>query len=192
MSHADEFALLLDIFNEFPLHELIIHPRTREDYYKHIPNWESFAYGYERSRAGVCYNGDLYTKGDFELLVNQFPQLEKVMFGRGILRCPGIISSIKYGLEMKKEQLHGFHDELYERYKETLPGEKPVLCKMKELWSYLIHSFEYDAKIEKKLKKSQKCAEYDSIIQRLFSEYDLCLCNGGEDGQIYKNPINRR
>ncbi len=94
MSHADEFALLLDIFNEFPLHELIIHPRTREDSYKHIPNRESFAYGYERSRAGVCYNGDLYTKGDFELLVNQFPQLEKVMFGRGILRCPGDRKSV--------------------------------------------------------------------------------------------------
>ena len=174
MSHADEFALLLDIFNEFPLYELIIHPRTREDYYKNTPNRESFAYGYERSRAKVCYNGDLYTKRDFDLLVNQFPQLEEVMFGRGILRCPGIISSIKYGTEMKKEKLHEFHNELYERYKETLPGEKPVLCKMKELWSYLIHSFEYDIKIEKKLKKAQKCAEYETIIQKLFSEYDLC------------------
>ena len=93
---------------------------------------------------------------------------------------------------MTKEKLQGFHDELFERYKETLPGEKPVLCKMKELWSYLIYSFEYDAKIEKRLKKTQKCAEYESIIQRLFSEYDLCGWSGGENGQIYKYTINRR
>lgn len=36
LKDAGEFDELLDIFNEFPVYELIIHPRTREDYYKNI------------------------------------------------------------------------------------------------------------------------------------------------------------
>lgn len=31
---AEEFEALLDIYNQYPLEELIIHPRTREDYYR--------------------------------------------------------------------------------------------------------------------------------------------------------------
>ena len=46
---------------------------------------------------------------------------------------------------------------------------------MKELWSYMIHSFEYDSRIEKRIKKAQKLIEYDDIIRELFSGYGLIL-----------------
>lgn len=173
MERADEFEHLMDIFNEFPIHELIIHPRTREDYYNNVPDLDAFSYGYEKSRSVVCYNGDIVTKQDFDSITERFPELEEVMLGRGILRNPGIIRFIKDGTIMKKDELLAFHDELYERYKETLYGDKTVLFKMKEMWSYLIHSFAYDAKIEKKIKKAQKLIEYDILIRELFSKYEL-------------------
>ena len=37
----------------------------------------------------------------------------------------------------------------------------------------MIHSFNYEPKIEKKIKKSQKLSEYEFVIQTLFSKYDL-------------------
>ncbi len=184
MQTADEFEYLMEIFNEFPIHELIIHPRTREDFYHHLPNMDAFSYGYEKSQSPVCYNGDIFSKLDFDALVKQFPDIENVMFGRGILRYPGIIRLIQNGSVMKKEELRSFHDELYERYKETLYGDKTVLFKMKELWSYMLHSFEYDTKIEKRIKKTQKLTEYETVIRELFLNYELCAY-GGNDGEIH-------
>lgn len=174
MESSGEFAGLLSVYNQFPLHELIIHPRTREDYYKNVPDMEAFSYGYETSRTDVCYNGDIFTKEAYDSLTGRFPGLPSVMLGRGILRDPGLVCRILHGTGPEKDVLLQFHDEIYEGYRAELSGERPVLFKMKELWSYMIHSFRYDAKIEKMLKKSQKLSEYDLVIQKLFAEYDLC------------------
>ena len=76
---------------------------------------------------------------------------------------------------MKKEKLLEFHNMIYESYRLNLYGDKTVLFKMKELWSYMIHSFQYDNRIEKRIKKAQKLLEYDNIIQELFSGYGLIL-----------------
>ncbi len=175
LREADEFNELLDIFNEFPVYELIIHPRTREDYYKNKPDLVAFEKGYDHSRAEVCYNGDIYTKEYYQSLICRFPELNSMMFGRGILRYPGLIGFIKDGTVMKKEKLLEFHNIIYESYKQYLYGDKTVLFKMKELWSYLIHSFQYDIGIEKRIKKAQKLLEYDDIIRELFSGYGLIL-----------------
>jgi tRNA-dihydrouridine synthase len=165
----------LDIFNEFPVYELIIHPRTREDYYKNIPNLVAFEKGYNRSKANVCYNGDIFSKENYHSIISRFPELGSMMFGRGILRYPGLIRFIKDRTVMKKHELLEFHNMIYESYRQHLYGDKTVLFKMKELWSYMIHSFEYDSMIEKRIKKAQKLIEYDDIIRELFSGYGLIL-----------------
>ncbi len=175
MESPEEFKSLMRIFNQFPIYELIIHPRTREDYYKNKPDLNAFSYGYETSNTKLCYNGDLFTKEKVDIITGQYPELESLMFGRGILRYPGLIPYIREGIVMEKEKLREFHDHIYERYHEDLYGDKTVLFKMKELWSYMIHSFEYDSKIEKKIKKSQKRSEYDIAVRELFSGYRLIL-----------------
>lgn len=175
LKDAGEFDELLDIFNEFPVYELIIHPRTREDYYKNIPNLVAFEKGYNRSKANVCYNGDIFSKENYHSIISRFPELGSMMFGRGILRYPGLIRFIKDRTVMKKHELLEFHNMIYESYRQHLYGDKTVLFKMKELWSYMIHSFEYDSMIEKRIKKAQKLIEYDDIIRELFSGYGLIL-----------------
>lgn len=47
MEDPEEFESLIRIFNQFPIFELIIHPRIREDYYKNQPNMKVFSYGYD-------------------------------------------------------------------------------------------------------------------------------------------------
>lgn len=173
MQSEQEFEKIMEIYNQFPIHELIIHPRTREDYYKNIPHMESFSYGYEKSNTEVCYNGDLFTKEKYKEVEMKFPKLSSVMLGRGILRNPGLIGDIKKEQTMSRETLKEFHDDLYERYKEHLYGDKTVLFKMKELWNYLIYSFGCDEKMGKRIKKAQRLYEYDDIIKEIFSR-DVC------------------
>ena len=44
----EEFEELLEIYNKYPLKELIIHPRIQTDYYKNSPNLEVFAMAWKR------------------------------------------------------------------------------------------------------------------------------------------------
>ena len=173
--HEEEFYEILDLFNRFPIKRLMIHPRIQKEFYNGKPHMEQFAYAYENSKNPLCYNGDIFTKEDYNSLISRFPELNFMMFGRGILRYPGLICLIKDGTVMKREKLLEFHNMIYESYRQNLYGDKTVLFKMKELWSYMIHSFQYDNRIEKKIKKVQKLFEYDDIIQELFSGYGLIL-----------------
>ena len=170
---AEEFPILLSIFNRFPISELIVHPRTREDFYQNTPDMQAFSYAINHSANVLCYNGDIFSKEDYKHLMARYPSLSSVMLGRGILQNPAVIASIKEENLPEKETIQEFVTELCERYREELYGERPVLFKMKELWHYLIQSFDADEKIAKKIKKAQKISEYEITVKELFSNYDL-------------------
>lgn len=170
---AEEFPILLSIFNRFPISELIVHPRTREDFYQNTPDMQAFSYAMDHSKNVLCYNGDIFSKEDYKHLMARYPSLSSVMLGRGILQNPAVIASIKGEKLPKKETIKEFVTELCERYREELYGERPVLFKMKELWHYLIQSFDADEKIAKKIKKAQRISEYEITVKELFSNYDL-------------------
>ena len=89
MVSPDEFTGLLEIYNRYPLKELILHPRVRTDYYKNTPNMPAFGSGFDGSRAPVCYNGDIFTVSGYETLCGDYPELDRVMLGRGIISNPG-------------------------------------------------------------------------------------------------------
>ena len=50
MEDEDEFEHLLEIYNKFPVTELIIHPRVQTDYYKNKPRMEYFLKALEISK----------------------------------------------------------------------------------------------------------------------------------------------
>ncbi len=195
MEEEEEWEKLLAIYNRFPLEELIVHARVREDYYKKPVRGEAFAKAYEQSKCPVCYNGDVFTVEDYIQLTERFPKLEAVMLGRGLLRNPGLAQGIcrsgkskalvnnpsgsvcdEEGYDTKSskyfEKLHAFHDELYTGYQQILSGDRNVLFKMKEFWSYLLCSFPDMEKQLKKLHKLKTCAEYESWLRILFQGID--------------------
>lgn len=63
-----------------------------------------------------------------------------------------------------------FHKEVLAGYQEILSGDRNVLFKMKELWSYMDNLFEGGEKIKKKIKKSERLDEYQSYVETLFDE----------------------
>lgn len=121
----------------------------------------------------LCYNGNLFTVEDYESAAKQFPKTDAFMFGRGLIANPGLVGELRTGKKMEKGILRSFHDEIYQEYKELLSGDRNVLFRMKELWNYMIVSFANCEKYAKKIKKAQKCSEYEAVISSLFAEQDL-------------------
>lgn len=171
----EEFEELLRIYNQYPLEELIIHPRIQKDFYNNRPNLEVFSKAVKISRNPVCYNGDLFSKEDYDAFVGNFPNVPCVMMGRGLIGSPGLVGRIKDGTGVTKETLRAFHDRLYRDYQAVLSPEKVVLCKMKEVWSYMLGgSFKNADAYAKKIRKVQSPAEYQLLVSKLFREEELC------------------
>lgn len=170
---ADEFYKLIEIYNKYPLEELIIHPRTREDFYGNTPNLEVFKDALKLSKHSICYNGDIFTLNSYNEIINEFPEVNKVMLGRGILANPGLIGEIKNNEFANKEIIKMFHDEIFENYTILLNEDKNAMYRMKELWGYMSHIFTNNKKYYKKIKKAQKAIDYKNAVNSLFIEQDI-------------------
>ena len=164
----EEFHRLLEIYKKYPLEELIIHPRVQTDYYKNTPNWEMYRLAYEQGKEDLCYNGDIFTKEDYEAFMSVFPETECIMLGRGIIRNPALVEVLEGNHSSKKEALMGFHDMIYDEYQRISSGDRNVLFKMKEFWCYLGTSFEGTEKIMKKIKKTEKLRDYEVYVKAMF------------------------
>lgn len=173
MVTPDEFYGLLNIYNQYHLKRLIIHPRLRTDYYRNTPDWEMFRHGLKNSTNRVCYNGDIFTADDFRRLSRSYPELDEVMLGRGIIANPGLAGEIKTGRPVDKKQLREFHQLLYQGYRGIMSGDRNVLFKMKEIWASMIQIFADSETYGKKIKKAQHLTEYEAVVGRIFSELDI-------------------
>jgi tRNA-dihydrouridine synthase len=178
MEDPEEFGPLLEIYNRYPIEELIIHPRLQTDYYKNHADWETFRQGLAGSKNPVCYNGDLFTVEDYEKWKREFPQVEAVMLGRGLIANPGLAGMLRDGTTLSKDTFRAFHDRLCEEYTTLKIGDRNVLFKMKELWHYMIYLFPDHKKLEKKIKKAQNLSAYRAAVDCLFAERPL-LPDGG-------------
>lgn len=168
----EEFPELMEIFNRYPIRELIVHPRLRTDFYKNTPDRESFGYAVKESRAPLCYNGDIFTQEAFRSAASRFPSVEHVMLGRGLLANPALAERIR-GIEeapLTSSRLAAFHRVLYEGYRLAIPEERNVLFKMKEMWTYLICMFPEADRYGKKIKKAKSAGEYEAAVAALFRE----------------------
>lgn len=169
MYDTTEFSELLDIFEQFPLEELIIHPRLREEFYTGSPHREVFCEAAARAKNKLCYNGDLFLKGQLDAFKKEEPDVEQVMLGRGVLRNPGLLQLAEEGCMPDKMLIKEFHDKLYRDYRDVMPGDRPTLFKMKELWFYMGTLFTgWDETYAKQIRKCSRLSEYEQIVKQIF------------------------
>ena len=134
---------LLRIYNRYPLSEVIIHPRTRKEYYKGTPHRDVFRKMLEESVNPVCYNGDLHSAEDCRALMREFPadrypKLKGIMIGRGLLADPPLFRELQGGSALTEAECRSFTDALYQNYRAAIDGgDLNILHKMKEMWTYL-------------------------------------------------------
>lgn len=230
IERPEEGYTLMKIYNQYPISEVIIHPRTRKEYYKGEPHLDVFSELLAMSQHPVCYNGNLFTVRDYEQFRARFPQVERVMIGRGVLADPGLMrrlkslehaqktekinfenndidldgqsrdigwnDSIKSGQDHDeirrtgfeiyrtgKQELRAFHDTIFRQYREIFDEDKNAIFHMKELWSYLVHSFEGSEPYAKKLRKTSSLNEYRCEVGNLFR-----ACSLYPDGPVQWRP----
>jgi len=171
--NPEEFYYLIEIFNKYPMEELIIHPRIQKDFYKNTPNLSIFNEALSASKNPVCYNGDIFTVKHFEEITAKFPSVDTLMLGRGLLANPGLTRDIRNNIKLEKELLKDFHDKLYSDYKDVLFGDRNILFKMKGIWSYMIAVFSQNEKYAKKIKKAQNLFDYEEAVLSLFKEQEV-------------------
>lgn len=190
MEEESEWNNILDIYNEYPISELIVHPRLRVDFYKNPIHMDSFCYAYKNSKVKPCYNGDIKSIADYIRICEMYPEINAVMIGRGLIEKPYLAELIKdtenvdcevknktdrdYRNEVnaQKERFFAFHDELFEGYVREMQEENNVLHKMKEMWFYLGNEHDFMGgdevdRIIKKIKKLKRASEYKVMIERL-------------------------
>ena len=168
-----EFESILPIFQKFPLKELTVHPRVQKEMYTGTPHKDIFEAAMAVKEFPVCYNGDIFSKADYEQLVQQFPTLDRIMIGRGLLQNPALAREIQGGAPLTKEEVRAYHDELYARYQQVMFGDKNLLFKMKEFWVYQMESFNDTVKATKKIRKAQRAYQYEEAVNELFEKCDL-------------------
>lgn len=169
----EEFYDLIKIFNQYPLEELIIHPRIQKDYYKNKPNWEVFGEALSLCKHSICYNGDIFTPADYHKFCEAFSNVGKVMLGRGVIINPGLIAVINGGAMPDKKVLKAFHDKIYTDYRAILYGDKNVLFRMKELWFYMLQLFADSEKYAKKIRKAECLRNYEQVVNEMFEELEI-------------------
>ena len=164
LTEPEEFPAILEVFNRYPIKELTIHPRVRKQFYQGEVSLEMFRYAYAESKNPLCYNGDLFCKADIEKIAAEFPNVDAMMLGRGLVADPGMLCG---GTNV--QTLEAFHDALLEEYCVLFGGSRNAMFRLKENWSYLLPQFENSEKLAKRLRKTTDLAEYKQIAREIFS-----------------------
>lgn len=163
----NEFDDLLCVFGKYPVSELIVHPRIREEYYKADPNMKSFDKAYRKCTSKLCYNGNIYCADDYQKIADGYPDLNSVMIGRGAIKNPAIFREIKGGAKLTTSELVAFSNLLEKRYFALLDSDMYTLHKLKEIWIYAMQNYPSENKILKAVKKSKKLIELNNAINCL-------------------------
>ena len=159
----EEFYEILEVFNRYPVEELTIHPRVRQDFYNGPVRMEMFDYAAANTRIPLCYNGNLCTRQQIAAFSETHPGIPAVMLGRGLIGDPGMVSSGG----TTAHQLESFLDELLEEYIVAFGGSRNAMFRLKENWRHLFCLFQPDEKLQKALRKTTDLQEYKTITKQI-------------------------
>lgn len=170
---ASIFPSLMEIFNHYPISELIVHPRLRTDFYKGCVNMSAFDIAYRESRAPLAYNGDLFTPDSIASFREKYPKVEHIMLGRGIICNPALAREAEGGESLKMDEFVSFHSDMQRTMREVMPGGDIYLDRMKEFWWYWCRLFEDGERLVKDVRKARRTPDYDRAVDRLFANTRL-------------------
>ena len=159
LNDSSNWPAILDVFNKYPISELIIHPRAKTEMYKGKANRELFLDTMKKTELPLVYNGDV-AKPDDEALNFGCP----IMVGRGLIRRPALFREIRGGKSASRSELASFHDLVLEYYQIYISGDSQILHKMKEFWHYFEDNFDAPDSLLKKIYKSKSLSEYKMAV----------------------------
>ena len=169
LTDPQEFPRLLEIYNRYPVAELTLHPRVRKAFYSGRVDMEMFTYCAENSKNPVCYNGNICNHADIEKIMVQFPRVQSVMIGRGLIADPGMLSPGG----TNPQALETMFDSMLEEYQTLFGGSRNAMFRLKEHWGFLLRRFAGSEKLGKRLRKTTDLGEYRAITHEIFHTLPL-------------------
>lgn len=173
ISQPEEFLRILSVYKKYPVEELILHPRVREDFYDNKPNLDAFERALEDWGKPITYNGDLFTVKNMEAIHRRYPAVESMMLGRGVLVNPGIITEFQTGEELTKEKLNEFYGQLLENYCRQFDRDLPILNALKGLWMYTGVLFEDSEEWLLRIRRTKSVKDYEAEVLALIKQGTL-------------------
>lgn len=181
-----EILELLNIFNSFKIFELTIHARIGKQMYDGDVRIEAMKKTLLKSQLDIVYNGDIFSKSDFDLIKNDLQPINKWMIGRGLLADPFLPLKIKNApvpeLPEQKEIAYKFITDLYIAYRNKMNDKPQATSVLKELWSFMAFSFNNPQKVFNSIKKTRSFDEYEEAVATVFHNFDWV----GSDGGLFK------
>ena len=172
MEQPEEFGPILEIYNRYPIRELIIHPRTKREMYNGNVHLDVFSQATKNTTLPICYNGNLFTVEDIHDFSRKFPNVDAVMLGRGLVADPGMIARTN-GYLTNKSTLLNFHLELCEGYTNTFGSQASALPRMKAIWSCMLPAFQNGESFRKSLIKAKRWQDFIAVTEQIFQTSSL-------------------
>ena len=181
-SDPAESAALMKVYTKYPIKELTIHARVREDYYGGKLRIEEFIKAVEVYRqsggtAEIIYNGDVNSVEDYMTLMDRLGEaglsISGIMIGRGLLANPALARELKGGEALRADELKTYLRKLYDAYSEYIPEDRNVIFKMLEHWAFLHVHFRDSDKCLKAIRKSRSKGEYQAAVNDIFTKCEF-------------------
>ena len=169
---SGEWDALLALFSRFPVSELIVHARTRSQFYTGTPHRDVFAASFSRTSLSLVYNGDLFTVQDCRDLHSRCPGTHALMIGRGLIANPALAQALAGGQPLTLAALRSFHDQLLSAYRAAYPANV-VLGRMREVMKHIACCFDSPEKPRKAIRKAATLRAYEEAAARLFDGHAL-------------------
>jgi len=185
----DEFYKLIEVYNDFPLESLMIHPRIGTQMYEGEMHLNLLDETIGEIKQKIVFSGDISDYETYETLKNRYPQIDEWMLGRGVLTnpfLPGWIKTSKLPSDENqiRQTLYHLHEELNCDLRDKMKRERPHLNKMKDFWSYFARWFEKDEAIFATLARLDSIEDFLEYIKKIFNEYPMSNPEGRSSRQI--------
>lgn len=172
--NLEEGIDVIEVLNQYPLSDVIIHGRTGVQKYEGTVDLDSFEVLNSACKHDITYNGDIFSYNDFKIISERFPSINNFMIGRGALRDPFLPSLIK-GNDIpnteKSIKIKAFHDSIYNHNKSTASGDRLLCNKMKEFWTYTATIVDPNSEYINKIKKCLTTEAYLDIVDQMLDSY---------------------
>jgi len=155
----DDLEGLMPIFNNYPLKEIIIHPRIGVQMYDGTVDIDKFEICLKKSIHNIVYNGDICTVDDFNRLSERFLDVNRWMIGRGIIKNPCLMNKLR---GEDSGSIHNFLDDLLDTCKDH-PKPIKLLGRMKEIWRFLGGTIDHTGNLGEQILRCESMAEYKKI-----------------------------
>jgi tRNA-dihydrouridine synthase len=189
---TEEFFKLIEVYNDFPLDSLMVHPRIGTQMYEGGLHLDVLDQTINEIRHKVVFSGDISDLETYKKLKTRFPRIDDWMLGRGVLTNPYLPELLKTGkIEADEEKIRRtlgqLHQELYCEMKGKTNHKNAILNKMKGFWSYFSRWFENDEAIFGTLARTNNVEDFMEYLKKAFNEYPLSKTEGRSSRQIKLN-----